>query len=97
MLVDPKQVTFQSEQDVINYITKGIIPPKKDATRVFLALTDPVNSDVHLEYDTTEEEASKLDLILETVYDNIAEFQKAAAVACGFSGLLGFILGRRFR
>lgn len=96
MRYKPDQLIFETEEDVINYITKGVVPNKSDAYEVFSAIRSPGTSLIQLNFSAAQEDPIRFAEIMEQVYENVREMQIAAGVGCAMSGLLGFVLGRRF-
>lgn len=44
-IVDPKFVEFESEEDIVDYLTRGIIPKRKNAKKVFNAIKNPLSEE----------------------------------------------------
>lgn len=97
MRVDPAVLELQTKQDVIDYITLGFVPKRSDARDVFLELRNPGSSLINLNCGLDEDESRDFAAIMERVYENVAATQKVAAALCGFTGILGFMIGRRLK
>lgn len=96
MNIPPTDLVFETREDVVNYITRGIVPRREDADLLINEIRNPGSSVIKIEYAPNEEESAIVADVLEIAYDNIREMQRVAAIACGVSGVLGFLLGKRF-
>ena len=81
MLIDPKKVQFETQNDVIDYITKGFLPPRKEHfDKVIDKVRTPDNVDyayqqrgkevVISENVISENDRKLIDSILTKVYEN---------------------------
>lgn len=44
-IIDPVFVEFESEEDIIDYLTRGIVPGRKNAKKVFNAIRNPLTEE----------------------------------------------------
>jgi len=47
LLVDPKSIVFEDRDDIINYVSKGLPPTKKNFKKVMAACSDPIDEELN--------------------------------------------------
>lgn len=95
MVTNPNNLVFETREDVIDFITFGIVPNRENAQRVIAGIRDDTAINPAVQINFIPEDRKELADVLERVYENMRTMQYVAAGAIVTSGALGFMLGRR--
>jgi hypothetical protein len=105
MLTDPKMIKFESRRDVVDYVTRGFLPPlRKDFNKVMAKLDNP-DSEVDVKSKRgkevvipdgiiNKETRHVMKELMEDVYENRVENRKKLFIVVAAASVLSYLIGR---
>lgn len=97
MVSSPNSLVFETREDVIDFISLGIVPSRENARRVIESIRSDVVTTPAVQINFIPQDRLEMADVLERVYENIRTMQYVAAGAIVTSGTVGFLLGRHTR
>ena len=105
MLTNPKMIKFESRRDVVDYVTRGLLPPlRKDFNKVMAKLANPddlidiqskMGKEVVIPCDIVDKKTQQaMKELMEEVYENRVKNRNKLFMVIGGTAILSYLIGR---
>ena len=103
MITNPKNINFESQRDVFDYVTKGLPPTKKNFETLKLAVNNPIDDTIAKTYAgkqaainssiMSEEDIKVFKNALDVIYQNRIKNTKTTLLAFAGIFVAGLLIG----
>lgn len=101
MLIDPQYVVFETKEDIVDYITKGILPPKRSHFNKVITKIKCPDNHVYVELNKGKEVVIEDSVILESERELMEDVMKRVYenrvtnrnILLGSLGAIGSVFG----
>lgn len=92
MITNPEKIYFESTDDAVNYVSKGLVPRKKDYEKLVNALNNEEGNGIRFSEDVTTN-ADAVAHVLDIIYTNRVKHRNISIAAMAGFFIAGIFLG----